>query len=254
MRSLPLLTLLALTLVAPAGAASPAPQQLSPDLSVVELAPGVWLHTSWADVPGFGRVPANGLVVVGEGEAAMVNTPWDDALTARLMDWMSSSLGVRTTTVIPTHSHDDNLGGLAEAHRRGARSIAMEATRDLAKAGGKPVPLQGFVGLTTVTIGGRTVSLRFPGGGHTRDNIVVWLPDAGVLFGGCLVKAVEATGLGYTREAVLDEWPTTIRTVMDLYPEVRTVVPGHGSPGGAELLTHTLDLLRTAATPAAPPK
>lgn len=250
MRFIPHLTLSTLALVAAAGAAPPAPQQLSPDLSVRELAPGVWLHTSWADVPGFGRVPANGLVVVSEGEAAMLDTPWDDALTARLMDWMSSSLHVHTTTVIPTHAHNDNLGGLAEAHRRGARSIAMEATREAARATGKPVPLQGFVGLTTVSIGGRTVELRFPGGGHTRDNIVAWLPDAGVLFGGCLVRGSETANLGYTKEADLDAWPTTIRTVMDLYPGARIVVPGHGAPGGQELLTHTLDLLRTSATPA----
>lgn len=254
MRLIPHLTLVTLVLVAAAGAVTPAPRQLSPDLSVRELTPGVWLHTSWADVPGFGRVPANGLVVVSDGEAAMVNTPWDDALTARLMDWMSSSLGVRTTTVIPTHAHNDNLGGLAEAHRRGARSIAMEATRETARTTGKPVPLLGFVGLTTVSIGGCTVELRFPGGGHTRDNIVAWLPDAGVLFGGCLVKSGDATGLGYTGEADLPDWPGTIRTVMDLYPGARIVVPGHGAPGGQELLTHTLDLLRASATPATPTK
>lgn len=249
MRFIPHLTLFTLVLVASAGAGPPAPQQLSPDLSVQELAPGVWLHTSWADVPGFGRVPANGLVVASEGEAAMIDTPWNDAITARLMDWMSSSLGVRTTTVIPTHAHNDNLGGLAEAHRHGARSIAMEATRELARTTGKPVPLQGFVGLTTVPIGTRKLELRFPGGGHTRDNIVVWVPDAGLLFGGCLVKSAGATGLGYTGEADLPAWPTTIRTVADLYPSARIVVPGHGAPGGPELLTHTLDLLRATAPP-----
>lgn len=254
MRPMPRLTLLVLTLAASAFATPPAPQQLSPDLSVRELAPGVWLHTSWADVPGFGRVPANGLVVVSDGEAAMVNTPWDDALTARLMDWMSSSLGVRTTTVIPTHAHNDNLGGLAEAHRRGARSIAMEATRELARAGGNPVPLQGFTALAELPVGSRTLELRFSGGGHTRDNIVVWLQDAGLLFGGCLVKSGDATGLGYTGEADLPDWPGTIRTVMDLYPGARVVVPGHGAPGGQELLTHTLDLLRASATPATPTK
>ncbi len=249
MRSPSLAVLFLLTTAMSASAATPAARQLSPDLTVQELAPGVWLHTSWANVPGFGRVAANGLVVASGGEAAVLNTPWNDALTARLMNWMASSLAVRKTTVIPTHAHGDNLGGLAEAHRRGASSLALDATRERARKDGKPVPLQGFAGLTTLRVGSRTLELRFPGGGHTPDNIVAWLPDVGLLFGGCLVKSSSATDLGNTREAVLDDWPVTIRRVMDLYPAARLVVPGHGDPGGPELLLHTLDLLRSAARP-----
>jgi hypothetical protein len=51
---------------------------LSSDLSVEELVPGIWLHESWAEIEGFGRSPANGLVIAGQGEAAQIGTPWND--------------------------------------------------------------------------------------------------------------------------------------------------------------------------------
>lgn len=39
-------------------------------------------------------------------------------------------------------------------------------------------------------------------------------------------------------------WPASLERVRARFPEVRIVVPGHGSVGGPELLSHTLELLR----------
>jgi hypothetical protein len=36
----------------------------------------------------------------------------------------------------------------------------------------------------------------FPGAGHTRDNLAVWLPQQRVLFGGCFLKSVTIPGHG----------------------------------------------------------
>jgi metallo-beta-lactamase class B len=92
------------------------------------------------------------------------------------------------------------------------------------------------------------LELFFPGAGHARDNIVVWHPSSGVLFGGCFVKAGNAEDLGNVADADTAAWPASLERVRARFPEVRIVVPGHGALGGPDLLTHIQALL--SANPA----
>ncbi len=59
----------------------------------------------------------------------------------------------------------------------------------------------------------------------------------------CLVRSADAASLGNTAEADLERWPATIVTLQRDYAAARVVVPGHGRPGGPELLARTLELL-----------
>ena len=61
------------------------------------------------------------------------------------------------------------------------------------------------------------------------------------LFGGCLLKSMGA-GKGNLNDATPDEWSTTIARIQAAYPAVQTVVPGHGEPGGPELLGFTKEM------------
>ena len=65
-----------------------------------------------------------------------------------------------------------------------------------------------------------------------------------MLFGGCLVKAAAAKTLGNITEADLAAWPATLANLKSTYPAARIIVPGHGDPGGPELIEHTLELLK----------
>jgi arylsulfatase A-like enzyme/glyoxylase-like metal-dependent hydrolase (beta-lactamase superfamily II) len=221
----------------------PAPEKVAPDVEVRPLADGVWLHTSVHEVGGFGRVPANGLVVVSDGEAALVDTPWTDAQTRDLAAWVRNRLGAQVTTVVPTHSHADCMGGLGAAHALGARSHASAATVAFARRDSLPVPEVSFERESAIPLGSRTLDVRFLGPSHTADAVVVWLEDAGLLFGGDLLRSAAATSLGYTKEADLAAWPASVAAVERAFPDARVLVPGHGAPGGRELLRHTLDLL-----------
>ena len=214
--------------------------ELGADLRVVPVVPGVYRHVSHQDQEGWGRVPANGLIVVGSESAAMIDTPWTPDQTARLFDWVERELGLEVQHVVVTHSHDDCLGGLAEAHWRGAKSWALEMTAELAQADGDAIPRHTFSDRQTISLGTVDIVLRYFGGGHTRDNIVAWMPQSKVLFGGCLVRRVGAT-TGYFGEADLEAWPETIRRLMATVPDDAVVVPGHGRPGGREYLTYTLE-------------
>ncbi len=221
------------------------PTWLSEDLMVEEIAVDVWRHVSYLELEDFGRVPANGLVVVSEGVAALVDTPWTDGQTQQLIEWVSRSLNARTESVIATHSHVDCMGGLAEAHKLGVVSYAEKATVGLAEDQGLAVPQNKFVGSASVKVGTLDLELSYVGPGHTVDNIVVWMPERLVLFGGCMVKSLSSRDLGNTAEADVAQWPRTIETLVQRFESAHLVVPGHGNPGGTDLLTHTLHLLRT---------
>lgn len=84
------------------------------------------------------------------------------------------------------------------------------------------------------------------------DNIVSWIADEQVLFGGCLVKAGGAKTLGYIKEADLVAWPATLAKVKERFPAARLIVPGHGDPGGWELIANTLKLIAENSKSQAP--
>jgi arylsulfatase A-like enzyme/glyoxylase-like metal-dependent hydrolase (beta-lactamase superfamily II) len=234
----------------PEGRGAPArvagPERIADDLEVTRLAEGVWLHRSWQEMPEYGRVPANGLVVVSDGEAALLDTPWTDEQTRALAGWVRTRLDSQLTTVVPTHSHADCMGGLGAAHQLGARSYALDTTVRFARRDGLPVPEEGFAGELDIPLGSRTLEARFVGAGHTVDTVVVWLPDARILFGGDLVRSAASRALGFTGEADLRAWPASVDALERAYGDAGVVVPGHGAPGGPELFRHTRELLAEA--------
>jgi len=42
-----------------------------------------------------------------------------------------------------------------------------------------------------------------------------------------------------------EEWNMRLKIVIDTYPNLKIVVPGHGGFGGMELLEHTKELVRS---------
>ena len=50
---------------------------LAVDLKLVEIEPGLWRHVS-IFVLASRPTPANGLVLVGEGQALVIDTPWTE--------------------------------------------------------------------------------------------------------------------------------------------------------------------------------
>ena len=117
-------------------------------------------------------------------------------------------------------------------------------TIDLAKANGMPVPRQGFADSLQLVLHDETVDCHFFGGGHSADNIVIWIPSEEILFAGCMVKDIHSKGLGNLSDANLDEWHPTIQRVRAKFSNAKIVIPGHGQIGGKELLEHTSKLLK----------
>ena len=210
----------------------------SETLIVRKLSEHVYLHISYLNTQSFGRVSCNGMVVTDGSEAVVFDTTCDDESSAELIGWITNSLGSTVTAVVPTHYHDDNLGGLNEFHRQGIPSYALQETIRIAEENGYPEPQNGFDNFTELTVGGKTVYADFLGGGHTRDNVIGYFPAENIMFGGCLVKATGADK-GNLAEACVDEWSETVRRVKQKYPDVTLIIPGHGEAGGTELLDYT---------------
>jgi metallo-beta-lactamase class B len=188
-------------------------------------------------------VPANGLVVVDGGHVALIDTPWTPEQTAVLLDWAEKELRAKGEIAIVGHSHVDCLGGLGEVHRLGMRSIGLDRTRELALKAGVEAPKETFAGSMRLAVGSLELELFYPGAGHTVDNIVTWIPARNVLFGGCFVKSADAGSLGNTAESDLAAWPASLARLKERFADAKIIVPGHGDPGGWELVENTLRLL-----------
>jgi len=216
--------------------------KLSDDVEVRQLAEGIWLHTTYFDIEGFENIPANGLVVIDGEHAMIIDLPWTDEHTGVLFDWIVKKQNATIKKVVPTHWHIDCAGGLAEAHRRMAESFTLDKTVEILKAKNEPVPQNWFTEYLCLSCGDIGVELGYFGAGHTIDNIVAWIPSKKILFGGCMVKSQNARNLGNTADADVESWPKTLKKVREKYSEAKVVVPGHGRPGGMELIDHTISL------------
>ncbi len=216
--------------------------EIAPGISLQPIAGGVWVYTTYFDLPDYGRYPANGLLVIDDKEAMLIDLPWTDEQTGVLFDWVAKNHGADVKVVVPTHFHQDCMGGLAEAHRRGATSYGLDKTIKIAREKGLPVPKVSYQLRTMVHCGPTVALLTYMGPGHTMDNVVVWLPKQGVLFGGCLIKSLDSQSLGNTADGDLEAYPTTLLKVRRAYSHAKIVVPGHGDWGGPDLIEHTLKL------------
>ncbi len=227
----------------PTAATAQHPRQVAEDVELIPLSPALFLHRSYSQTESFGKVGSNGLVHVSGGECLVFDTPMRPDHTEALLSFLEDSLHLQVKGLVVNHFHDDCLGGIEAFHRRGLPSYASELTRQLAGERGVPLPTETFSRRMTIRFGAEKVECYCPGPAHTRDNIVCWLPAEATLFGGCMVKAVDASK-GFTGDASLSEWSGTIEKVRQRYGKARLVIPGHGDTGGTELLDYTIRLFQ----------
>lgn len=223
----------------------PTPENhVSEDILLRKIAPGVWIHTTCYTFPGDFRFPSNGLVIQDNDSLILIDTGWGEIITSRLLEKIERDIGYPVRQAIITHSHYDRIAGADLLESRGIKTWVHPTTQRLAMQQGIPVPDD--------TLGGlhkpgsfrsmRSVEVFYPGHAHAPENIMVWLPEKQILFGGCPVREIASNSLGNTADANLVSWQEAIRLTLSRYPKAKIVVPGHGEPGGIELLQHTLRL------------
>lgn len=208
---------------------------------ISKIADGIYLHHSYLNVTDFGLVEANGLVVVQDKQAYIIDTPWTDSDTALLLEWITQQ-GFTPVASISTHSHQDRAGGIGYLNNHGVQTIVSDRTQNILAETNKPLASIAFEG-NHYTVKSDFIEVYDLGAGHTKDNLVVWLPKQHMLFGGCLIKSLDSNTMGYIGEADMLAWPTTINNVNQQFPNINLVIPGHGASGDTSLLSHTIELI-----------
>ena len=216
----------------------------SNDLIVTQISENSFVHTSYKETNDFGNVPCNGLIVRNSNEAIVFDTPTNDKSSEKLIKWIKETLHCKINAIIPTHFHDDCLGGLKAFDKNKIPSYAYFKTIELAKENKLTVPKNSFGDSLILSVGNEKISAKFFGEGHTKDNVVGYFPSENILFGGCLLKELQANK-GYLGDANLSEWSNTVEKVKVEYPNVKIVVPGHGEYGNSELLDYTIKLFKS---------
>ncbi|WIV52815.1 MBL fold metallo-hydrolase [Amycolatopsis nalaikhensis] len=204
-------------------------------------------------------------LVVGAERCLVVDTRGDLEQGAEL----AAAIREKTPlpwTVVYTHAHFDHAWGTEAflpcevwAHERCAAELAEHAEADRAKwvahyrGEGKPeiaeaiarttvaAPDHTFTGRVEVDLGGRAAVLLHPGPAHTGHDVVVHVPDAGVVFAGDVVEHAEAgfSAFSFSDETDLTAWPDALDAILALDP--RVVVPGHGDPVDAAFVRYHRD-------------
>lgn len=227
------------------------PAVFSIDQRTVELrqiSSHVWIHTSYGMVSGT-LTDAHGVIIVNNHKIVLVDTCWTNEQTASLLRLIDDKFHDPISLAIITHAHDDRIGGIDTLQKNGIKTISTPLTSQKAYIAGFSKPLPELdPKLTEFNLKGSgsadfKIEVFYPGPGHTEDNITVWIPADHVLFGGCLIKAMEWDSLGYLADAFIDQWASSVQALQIRYPDAIIVVPGHGNIGNILLLQHTIDLV-----------
>jgi glyoxylase-like metal-dependent hydrolase (beta-lactamase superfamily II) len=86
----------------------------------------------------------------------------------------------------------------------------------------------------TLDLGGRAVELRYLGRGHTDNDLLVHVPDAGAWLAGDLIE--ESGPPAYGSDSFPLDWPATITRLRAALGAEDVLVPGHGATVGAAFL------------------
>lgn len=210
-------------------------------LTINQIADNVFQHISYKEIENYGMVPSNGLIVTKGTNAYIIDTPWTQTDTKKLLAWIEKQ-GLTAISSISTHFHDDRAGGIPYLNSASIDTYASKLTNELLISKNKQAAKYNLLSSKSKFNTEGTIEVFYPGAGHSRDNIVIWLPEHELLFGGCFVKSLNSKTLGYTGDADITQWPTSMQKLINKYPTAKQVIPGHGKTGDNKLLTHTQKL------------
>lgn len=216
------------------------------------LSPTLWMHTSYLDLPGIGPIASNGLIVLRDDEAILVDTAWTEPQTGDILRYAAAVLDRPVRTAVITHFHQDKMGGIGALHRAGVQTWAHALTNELAPSVDFE-PAKNFIafgddGFATGAAVAALGPLRvfYPGPGHTIDNITVQ-PQDGVAFAGCLIKGEAARSLGNLEDADVARYADSARRFGNAFPRASTIVMSHSAPEGRGAIRHTVRMAEDAA-------
>ena len=144
--------------------------------------------------------------------------------------------------VINTHMHPDHTGGNARLEGIEAKIIATgNARRRLSVSQPTGLPSITFDDHVRLWFGGKPLDLYWLGRGHTDGDLVILMPEDGIVFTGDLFAGYgpNIRLIDYAGGGSLTEWPATLDRVLAL--EFDLVIPGHSGPTDRAMLQQYRD-------------
>ncbi|MFZ4477771.1 MAG: MBL fold metallo-hydrolase [Saprospiraceae bacterium] len=202
-----------------------------------EIAKNVYAYTTEGD--------PNSAVVIGDDSVLVMEAQATPVMANALIEKIRTVTDKPIKYLILSHYHAVRVLGASAFH--GAEIIASDKTLEMINERGEQdfksetdrfprlfrsvesiphltYPTQTFSKDMTIHLGKRRVELKHLGAGHTRGDIIAWIPDCKALFSGDLL---EYGATPYCGDAQLAEWPATLRKIKALKAE--TAVPGRGN-------------------------
>ena len=213
------------------------------NLIIKKLSNHIYQHVSFLYTTDFGKVECNGMLVVNENQCIVFDTPTNDKSSLELINFVTDELNTTITAIVPTHFHEDCIGGIQEFEKQAVPIYSSRLTAALLKKNGHTLPdsMTTFERSLILPVGSKKVHAEYFGEGHTKDNVIGYFPESNAIFGGCLIKTYRASK-GYLGDANTDKWSETVKKIKSKYPNTEIVIPGHGKSGGIELLDYTITL------------
>ena len=214
---------------------------------------------------------SNSLIVkASDSEVVLIDTPYDTSSTTLMLKWIRSNFSPKKITAINTGFHIDNLGGNATLIKEGIDVYGSDLTVQLIDERSqqtqkqviswlmpdqerykkayetmiftKPNKIFAINNGLQLQIGSVSFNVYYPGESHSPDNLVVYIKEEKLLFGGCMIKSISSKNLGFTGDANLSEWPKSVNKVLDRFSSAQVVIPHHGLWGDISLIHHTINL------------
>lgn len=202
--------------------------------------------------------PPNGNMLVVSGSNGLLVIDAQDRQHATAAWAAVTTLGT-VRTVINTHYHEDHLGANPLFREAGAKIIAHEnlsrqavkdtvvAELDWTRHAASPdaLPTATVTIDTTLTIGGVRVWLLHAPNAHTDGDLMVWLPEHGVLHTGDIVEIgaypfIDLWAGGSTKGTI-----AAVERLLSMVNDSTLIVPGHGPVSRRHDLLAYRDMLET---------
>lgn len=188
------------------------------------------------------KIPANGMYLITDKGAVIIDSPWDTTQYQPLIDSIKIKHNKHVLMCVATHFHEDRTGGLDYFRQKGIKTYTTKQTDELSKKRGMKRAEFLITKDTLFTTGQYSFQTYYPGPGHAPDNIVIWFEKEKILYGGCLIKSVEATSLGNLADASVKEYATTLKNVENKFKDPKYIIPGHDGWLDTASLKHTLKM------------
>lgn len=213
------------------------------ELKISHLTGDFYVFTTYK-MFGTKKQSANGMYLVTNDGVVLFDSPWDTSPFQPLLDSITVRHNKKVIINIATHSHEDRTSGLEFFGNKGIKTYTTRLTDEISKENGRPRAEFIMDKDTLFSVGQYKFQTYYGGEGHTKDNIVIWFDDEKILYGGCLVKSIDAIDLEYVGEANIKEWSKTIKKVKRKCKNPKFIITGHHNWKSTKTLQHTLKLIK----------